>query len=97
MDARNDNQLSAISISRHEGPPTRSRGRGKPHVVLLRNFLQIGHHLVTCHRVQSTGGFVQEQDLWARDELARNTYSADLATTESLADWGAKDGVCVIL
>ena len=48
-------------------------------VVLARQFAQTGDDLVAGDRVEARGQFVEEEDLGARDELARDADAPFLA------------------
>lgn len=55
-------------------------------VVLFRNVLDEGDDLERGGRIQTRGGFVQEEKLWAGDELRRYTDTTLLTTRDTLSD-----------
>ena len=58
---------------------------------------QQGNDLQASHRIESAGGFVQEEDIWCGDQLACDADTSLLASGYALADRCADQGVSLLL
>lgn len=65
--------------------------------MLLSNAFDKVHNFKAGRGVESGGRFVQEKQLWAAHELARNADSSLLPTTDSFADRGTDDCFGLVL
>jgi len=65
-------------------------------LVFLSILFQQGDDFQASHRVESAGGFVQEEDIWCGDQLACDADTSLLASRYALADRCADQGVSLL-
>ncbi len=66
------------------------------YVVHLRNCLDVTDNLPAGSRVKTTCGFIKEEDPGTSDELAGNTESPLLATTDSFVQGSSYYRICLV-
>lgn len=97
MDACDDDQLQkGVSVSQDLIRKRAYLSRIPSYVVPLRHSPQVVDHLKARNRVEATGRLIQEENLGARDELARHPDPSLLATADTLSDRGADQSVCLV-
>lgn len=65
------------------------------YVVLLSNLLDVIDDLKAESRVETTGGFIEEEDLRISNKSTGNSKTFLLTTTESFLDRCTNNGMCL--
>lgn len=65
------------------------------YVVLLSDVLDEGNNLLTCRGIETAGWFVEEQQLWAGNQLTGDTDAALLASAYTFTNGSADE--CMLL